>query len=120
MIRVRLIFRFIVWCLQGLLSRVVGPKSIVGTYWRFTKDAIQHREPQLFFILVLGPVISVLATVFFGIAFDQPKADINEAVTVAFCSNMLWAVAAGVSVLWDRFMYEYEESFRILKEHDNV
>lgn len=120
LIRARLIFRFIVWCLQGLLSRTVGNKSLIGAYWRFTKDAIENLEPQLILVAVVGTVVSVLATVFIGLGFGQSNADVNRAAWVTFCANMLWILAAGVSVLWDRFIYEYEEPFRILKEHNET
>jgi len=54
------------------------------------------------------------------LAFDYTHDQVDRGAVVAFCSNMLWAVAAGTSVLWDRFIYEYEESFRILKENRDV
>jgi len=121
LIRIRLIGRFIVWCLSGLLRRTVGSKSFVGGYWRFTKIAFEDGDlPELFFILLLAPLASMIVTVVVMLGFGCPNSQIDRAALIAVFSNILWAMAAFVSVLWDRFMYEYEKSFRILKENRDV
>jgi len=121
LIRIRLIGRFILWCLLGLFSRTVGSKSFLGGYWQFTKTAFEEVEAALLIpILVIGPLASMIVTMGLMLAFDYTHDQVDRGAVVAFCSNMLWAVAAGTSVLWDRFIYEYEESFRILKENRDV
>jgi len=121
LIKIRLIGRFVLWCLLGLLSRTVGSKSFLGGYWQFTKTAFEEAEVAwLIPVLVVAPLASMIVTAGLMLAFDYPHDQVDRGALIAFCSNMLWAVAAGVSVLWDRFIYEYEESFRILKEKHDV
>jgi hypothetical protein len=120
-VKIRLIGRFVLWCLLGLLSRTVGSKSFLGGYWQFTKTAFEEVEAALLIpILVLAPLASMIVTMGLMLAFDYPHDQVERGALIAFCSNMLWVAAAGVSVLWDRFIYEYEESFRILKEDSDV
>ena len=119
LIKIRLIGRFILWCLSGLVSRTVGSKSFIGGYWRFTKIAFEDGDlPELFFVLLLAPLASVSITVGVMLGSDYPHDQIDRPALIALYSNILWVAAAGVSVLWDRFMYEYETSFRLLKEFD--
>ena len=121
LIKIRLIGRFVLWCLSGLLSRAVGSKSFLGGYWQFTKTAFEEVEAALLIpVVILAPLASMIVTMGLMLAFDYPHDQVDRGAVIALCSNILWAVAAGVSVLWDRFIYEYEESFRILKEDSDV
>ena len=93
----------------------------MGEYWRFTKRAVVYREAaSLFLVLFIGPMASMIVTMGLMLAFDYTHDQVDRSALIALCSNILWAAAAGVSVLWDRFIYEYEESFRILKEKHDV
>jgi hypothetical protein len=120
LMKIRLIGKFVLWMLEGLVSRIAGRKSFVGWYWEKTKAAIRYFELELFLYCVVGPTLTVVFT--FGIcaACDVSIDATKQAMRVAFVSNVVWMTAAFISVLWDRFMWQYEETFRTLKEKHDV
>jgi hypothetical protein len=115
MIKIRLIGKFIVWMLQGLCSRLFGKKSWLGGYFTLCKETFTRPGPEIMLIVVVLPIVSAFII---GIISGATFATEREALAIAgkaFYATCIWNIAALISMLWDKFIAEYERSFTILK-----
>lgn len=117
---IRLVGKFIMWCLRGFLSRIIGSKSFIGTFWRMCKHEFEEGDPMLVLIIAVGTIMSGLISGIFSGVCGHTEPEVLYAMLISCCMYLTFVLSAGVSVLWDRFIEEYEQTFTILKEKHDV
>ena len=115
---IRLVGKFIAWIFRGVFSRIIGGKSWFGSYFRLCKEKFKNREPEIIMIVIVAPLVASLITVALCASFGMSEHEALRVGVNVIYSNTLWNIAVFVSVLWDKFIREYEQSFSILKENE--
>lgn len=117
---IRLVGKFIMWCLRGLVKRIFGSKSFIGSFWSMIKEAFEEGDPMLMLIIIAGTMISGLISGIFSGISGSAEPEVLRTIFISCCMYLTFVLSAGVSVLWDRFIEEYEQTFTILKEKHDV
>lgn len=131
--RLRIFLHFIIWCLKKIGSSIFGfvsgllffPKFI-GKYYVDTKSQFRQSFSYGMLNCVLSQIITFGMTMFiaammFGgnvVLADQKR--VLEMVIVSQVITASFYVVCYVSVLYEKFLADYEQVFTILKEKDNV
>lgn len=111
----RLLGKFIVWLAKLVVSRVVGRSSFVASFFRWTKLLLTADLPGILMAIAVIPATVIAVTSVSALTLGRSQDDTTSMVIVSVSIYGMWAAAALISILWDKFIAEYERSFTILK-----
>jgi hypothetical protein len=113
---IRMGFKFFFWLVRRMLG--LGKTGWVTSLWGWTRDGFETPGPELAFIMLLFPLLGMLLMMVLVLPWYGPS-DPQGIVVAFWIDGIFWTVFNGsafLSVMWERFTDEYEQSFTILRE----
>jgi ABC-type transport system involved in Fe-S cluster assembly fused permease/ATPase subunit len=131
--RSRIFLHFVTWCLKNIVRNIAALFSGLLVFPKFIRKHYEDTKSQfrqsfsygmlncvLSQIITFGMTICIGAVMFGGDLVLSEQKRVFEMIIVSQVITASFYVVCYVSVLYEKFLSDYERVFTILKEKDNV